>query len=224
VRQVWLFDIDGTLITTGGAGEHAARLAMQSEFGTSPHSGEIWFAGRTDRSITSDLFQLHNVEDTPESWRRFQRAYLEHLRRLLPQKSGRVLPGVLGLLDYLRQQPVLLGLVTGNVRDAARVKLQHFQIDDFFTFGGFGDEHHDRQDVARTALELARSQLAGDLDPRDVCVVGDTPNDVHCGRAIGARTLAVATGSYTRLELIDAGPDVLLDDLTDLERVRSIMG
>jgi phosphoglycolate phosphatase-like HAD superfamily hydrolase len=221
--EVWLFDIDGTLILTDGAGEHAARLAMQSAFGAAPDSGSVHFAGRTDRSITSDLFELHQVDDTPESWHRFQQAYLEHLRRLLTPQRGRVLPGVVALLERLAATPALIGLVTGNVQDAAHLKLRNYQIDGFFQFGGYGDDHHDRNDVARTAFEQAQSYLGGDLDPQQVIVVGDTPNDVRCGQAIGARTIAVATGSCDRQQLLEVKPDLVMDDLMDCDRLRSLL-
>ena len=142
---------------------------------------------RTDRAILTDLFRQHGIAWTASNWQRFQQCYLRHLPRYLQQRAGQVLGGVRELLGQLRgREGTHVGLLTGNIRAGARQKLQHFQLWDDFAFGGFGDDHLSRDDVAREALQNARRQLQISGDPSDVWVIGDTPSDVQCGRAIGA--------------------------------------
>lgn len=213
---ICLFDIDGTLLNSGGAGKAALEGAFTAEFGL-PVAHRIPYAGRTDRAIIRDLLRFHEVEDSPANTRRLLECYLSHLPRTLHANQGRVLPGIHRLLDWLRESGTFhLGLLTGNVRAGARAKLGHFGLFDRFAFGGFGDEHFDRDDVAREAFANARQHL-GDHVARDrVWVIGDTPLDVQCARAIGARVVAVATGTHSVEHLTEAKPDLVLRDLSDL--------
>jgi len=213
---VCLFDIDGTLISSGGAGKAALEAALADEFGVTHLIEKLKLSGRTDRAIIRDLFRMHVIDDTPENLRRLIAAYLVRLPECLRRSAGRVLPGVAELLLRLRDRDdVLVGLLTGNVRDGARVKLGHFGLFEHFAVGGYGDRHFDRDDVAREALANVRRVLNGTADPRRIWVVGDTPLDVRCARAIGARAAAVCTGWHDRDELAGCGPDVLLTDLSD---------
>ncbi len=214
--HVCLFDIDGTLILSGGAGKAALEAALASEFGIAKVIDKLDLSGRTDRAITTDLFRLHVIEETPENRRRLVGAYLHHLPRCLATHGGRVLPGIAALLECLRARgDVAVGLLTGNIRAGARVKLGHFGLYDHFAFGGFGDEHLDRDDVAREALAEVQRHHNGAVRPERIWVVGDTPLDVRCARAIGARAVAVATGWHSREELAAHRPDLLLADLSD---------
>jgi phosphoglycolate phosphatase-like HAD superfamily hydrolase len=216
--HVCLFDIDGTLISSGGAGKAALEAALASEFGISKLIGKLELSGRTDRAITRDLFALHTIEETPRNWQRLLDAYLAHLPACLTATAGRVLPGIAALLDQLHvRDDVLVGLLTGNVRSGARVKLGHFGLFDYFTVGGFGDHHFDRDDVAREALAEVQRHLDGRACPERIWVVGDTPLDVRCARSIGARAVAVCTGWHSRDELAAHEPDLLLTDLADPE-------
>src|SRR5207302_7838486 len=130
--------------------------------------------------------------------------------------KGRVLPGIADLLAHLRQRDqVAVGLLTGNVRAGAQVKLGHFGLFEHFSFGGFGDHHFDRDDVAREALAAVRAHVHPEVTPDRIWVIGDTPLDVRCARAIGANVLAVATGTHTLAELAAAAPDLVLKDLSD---------
>jgi phosphoglycolate phosphatase len=213
---VCLFDIDGTLISSGGAGKAALEAALAEEFGVTHLIEKLQLSGRTDRAIIRDLFNMHVIEETPENLRRLTAAYLRRLPASLERNAGCVLPGVAELLVQLRgRKDVLVGLLTGNVRDGARVKLGHFGLHDHFTVGGFGDHHFDRDDVAREALSEVKRVLNGVADPDRIWVVGDTPLDVRCARAIGARAVAVCTGWHSREELADHAPDVLLTNLSD---------
>jgi phosphoglycolate phosphatase-like HAD superfamily hydrolase len=218
-----LFDIDGTLIHSGGAGGQALKDAMISEFGIEAPA-DVPVLGRTDRGIVRDLFAAHGIEHSDESWLRFVRAYLAHLPSRLPERQGRVLAGVAELLAELAtREHLALGLLTGNTRDGARVKLEYFRLYQYFRFGGYGDLHFDRDDVAREAFGAARLHVGDVLTAERVVVIGDTPLDVRCARAIGAVAVAVCTGGHTRDELEASQPDLLLDDLSDCGRLNHLL-
>lgn len=216
--QILLFDIDGTLLNTGGAGQRSMELALQTMFSVAKETKGIPAAGRTDRAIVSDLFAYHDIEETPEVWETFQEIYFGHLVEVLPTLPGQTLSGVDRLLASLSERDdVALGLLTGNFQRGAQLKLGHFQLDHYFGFGGFGDHHHDRDDVARAAMQAVIKHQQADVDPANVWVIGDTPFDVRCGRAIGARTVAVATGSFEGDELSESQPDHLFNDFSDTD-------
>ena len=218
-----LFDIDGTLINTGGAGGTALREAFCTAFDI-VEPADVPFAGRTDRGIGSNLFREHRIEDSETNWEKLRAGYLERLPRHLADRQGRVLQGVAALLGRLGElSGVAIGLLTGNTAHGARIKLTHYGLYEHFAFGGFGDEHRHRNDVAKVALEQAQRQANSHGGPESVWVIGDTPLDVECARAIGAQVVAVATGSHTAEQLADAKPDVLLDDLADTERVLQLL-
>jgi len=218
--HIVLFDIDGTLIASGGAGKAALEMALAQEFGVTHLIDKLQLSGRTDRAIIADLFRLHALDDTPENRQRLIAAYLRNLPESLATRGGRVLPGIAVLLEKLgRRQDVAVGLLTGNVRAGARVKLGHFGLYDHFAFGGFGDHHLDRDEVAREALTEVERRFNGRHSPERIWVIGDTPLDIRCARAIGAQAVAVATGWHSEEELMAHGPDLLLTDLEDAEQL-----
>ncbi len=224
--HVCLFDIDGTLLNTGGAGAAAMEAAIRQEFGsTRPVSG-VPFAGRTDRAITADIFAFYGIDLTDAAREAFIAAYLRRLPAELDGRPGLILPGVAELLARLHgRDDVTLGLLTGNLLEGARTKLAYYGLAEHFDFavGGFGDSHLDRDDVARAAWAAVRERHRPvDLSLERVWVIGDTPADVRCGRAIGAKVLAVATGHYARAELEAAAPDELADDFSDAESILSL--
>jgi phosphoglycolate phosphatase-like HAD superfamily hydrolase len=213
--HICLFDIDGTLIASGGAGKAALEAALASEFGLSQAIEKLELSGRTDRSILADLLRLYRL-DHDAAARRLTNAYLTHLPAQLAAGAGRILPGILSLLDHLQgRRDVALGLLTGNIRAGARIKLSHFGLWEYFAFGGYGDEHVDRNDVAHEALREAHRHLNGNVRMERIWVIGDTPLDIRCARAIGARVLAVATGWHAPSELAAHTPDLLLESLED---------
>ena len=161
------------------------------------------FAGRTDPSIVREMFTRHGIADTTENFQKFFDAYVFWLDNFLDQIDGRVLPGVHAWIRALRamQQPPLLGLLTGNVRLGAQIKLRHYELWHHFSTGGFGDDSEDRCKIAAIARDRGGHLLNRDLQGEDVLVIGDTPQDIQCGQAIGARTLAVGTGIYECEEL-----------------------
>jgi phosphoglycolate phosphatase-like HAD superfamily hydrolase len=214
--HICLFDIDGTLVSSGGAGKAAMEAALRSEFDAAASADGVPFSGRTDRGILRDLFIRNGIEETAENSRRFLTSYLDHLPRTLACHPGKVLAGVGSLLARLdARSDVWLGLLTGNVREGARLKLSHFELFHYFRAGGFGDEHLHRDDVAREALTELRSHLGDHARQDRIWVIGDTPFDVQCARAIGARVAAVATGWHPVEELAECRPDLLLADLSD---------
>lgn len=214
--QILLFDIDGTLIRSGGAGKAAMEDALRSEFGLVQIQDGVPYSGRTDPSISRDLLSVHDLDPSHENIERLKAAYLRLLPSCLKRFQGIVLPGIRRLLDRLRfADNVAVGLLTGNVRDGARCKLSHYGLWDYFSFGGFADGINDRDDVAREALVETVRQLGTEVDPRNVWVIGDTPLDVKCARAIGARSVAVATGWNSVAELTEAKADWVMPDLQD---------
>lgn len=221
--HVCLFDIDGTLLHSGGAGKAAIEVALTEDFGVELRV-QVTYSGRTDRAIARDLLRHHGIEPTTENWQRLVRGYLERLPLSLTTNQGKVLPGISALLEQLaRVDRVAVGLLTGNIRAGARIKLGHFDLYHHFAFGGFGDEHYERDDVAREALAAVGAHLSGRHSPDRIWVIGDTPLDVQCARAIGARAVAVATGWHSLDELRATGPDLLLPDLSDPAPLLSLL-
>lgn len=224
MKHVCLFDIDGTLLNTGGAGQLAMERALEAEFGVKGPYHDIPSAGRTDKAITTDLFAFHNMRLSQSEWDRFLAAYFRVLPQTLAERIGLVLPGIVDLLNALAERgDVALGLLTGNFRRGAQLKLQHYDIHAHFEFGGFGDDHFDRDDVARAALKDTIRFLRREVNPADVWVIGDTPSDIKCAHAIGARAIAVATGIYSQDQLNSAGPDYLFDNFSEHQTFVSLL-
>lgn len=211
-----LFDIDGTLVRTGGAGVRAFGRAGELVFRVQDGARRLQFPGRTDRSLLREFLSNHGLAETPEAISGFFDSYVFLLDHYLGVAQGRLCPGVEPFLDALEQQPAppVLGLLTGNIRLGAEIKLRHFGLWHRFKLGAFGDDHEDRNVLAALALRRAQALLGNDLSPRDVLVVGDTVHDIGCARAIGARVLAVATGGDSMAALEAARPDWLAADLT----------
>ncbi len=179
-------------------------------------SADVPFSGRSDRAIALELMRLHGVEPTAEHWHQFVESYLKHLEITLPKCVGELMPGVTGLLDALeRHDRVLVGLLTGNLRSGAARKLSHYGLAHHFKFGGFGDLWTDRNAIASEAREQARYHARGKLD--GVMVIGDTVHDISCARSIGACAVAVPTGNTPADKLREEMPDILVEDLTDME-------
>ncbi len=217
---ICLFDIDGTLISSGGAGRAALEQALASAFGIEYAIDRMLLGGRTDRAIVHDLFQTHAIADTSANRQRLAEAYLRHLPDCLERCGGKVLPGVVELLCLLRERGnTVLGLLTGNTREGAQAKLGHFGLNHYFALGGYGDDHHDRDDVARSVLVEVQRLHGAKVHLEQVWVIGDTPLDIRCARSVGARSAAVATGWHEAAELAQHRPDVLVEDLGDPQRV-----
>lgn len=216
VIRLVLFDIDGTLIQTEGAGRKAFDRAFLLEFEVENAAADINFAGRTDTGILNDFFSAHGIPPSPENFRRFFRSYTHFLDYFLSQTKGQTLPGVNGLLrDILgmNDRPAI-GLLTGNIRLGAQIKLRYHQLWHFFETGAFGCEHSDRNEIARIAHQRGTRFTDRDLSGEEILVVGDTTRDIDCANAIGARSLAVGTGGASLAELRDHNPTWAVEDLT----------
>lgn len=211
-----LFDIDGTLIRTGGAGMAAFTLTGEQAFGVLNGTGHMKFAGRTDTSLVREFFVSHGLETNDANVTRFFEHYLSILGETLAAYQGAPCAGVEAFLEGLSSlsQPPRIGLLTGNIRRGAEIKLRHFGLWGWFEMGAYGDDHEDRNQIAHVALRRGRELLGEDLQPDELLVVGDTPRDVECGRAVGAKVLAVATGGASHEDLQASQPDWLVGDLT----------
>lgn len=214
--RVILFDIDGTLITTGGAGKRAFGQACEETLGIPKATDTIQLGGRTDLGIAREILQAHHLQPRPEAIQQTFEAYLRHLAENLNDGQSRILPGVIKLIEDLKQlpQPPTLALLTGNLARGAQIKLHHLNLWQHFAWGIYGDHHPQRNALAHDALKMAREKIDPALSPAQILIIGDTIRDIQCARAIGARVLAVTTGEATREELTRHHPDLLLDDLT----------
>lgn len=203
-----LFDIDGTLILSGGAGEKAFGRVCATEFNVPDSTRQLHFAGRTDPSIVRDFFTQNRIEPSRENFQRFFDSYVFWLDHLLGQLDGRVLPGVGAWIRELQKmpQPPLIGLLTGNIRLGAQIKLSHYQLWEAFQMGGFGDDHEDRNEIAAIARDRGSRMLNRKLRGEEILIIGDTPRDIACAQAIGAKVIAVATGSYSPEQLTPHQP------------------
>lgn len=218
-----LFDIDGTLVHTGHAGTKAFARTFAHVFGLKHGSERINFAGRTDVSLVREFFRLHGVPESRENFQQFFENYVFWLEQILGDSAGRECVGVRPFIEELLAlpQPPMIGLLTGNIQLGAEIKLRHFGLWEYFVMGGFADDHEERNHIAVAALQRGRRALDDHLQPGEVVVIGDTPHDVRCGKFIGARTLAVATGGATLAELQPHQADWTVPDLAHL-RAREV--
>lgn len=220
-----LFDIDGTLLLSGRAGMRAMTRAFRDSFGVDRAFEGTHFGGRTDSFLVSHALQTAGLPDTPENHERFKAAYLPRLAEEIEQPgTGHkgLMPGARELLDALSDCPdVYLALLTGNYRDAAAIKLTHFEIFDYFEWGAFSDDAPDRNALVPIARARAETYDVPAAALERIIVIGDTPHDIACAKSGGARSIAVATGGYSMEDLRAAGADDVVADLSDTEAVVS---
>ncbi len=212
---VALFDIDGTLISTGGAGARSWLHAFDKLYGIPADIGRFSDAGETDPTVARKTFEAAiGREPSEEELARLFAAYLYRLSEEVASSSGyHVLEGVVDLLTTLSDAGTMLGIVSGAMEGAARVKLGRGDLNRFFVFGGYGSDSSDRAELTQAAVDRASMLHGHAIDPRAICVVGDTPLDVAAARAVGAVAVAVATGKYSVKELVAAGADHVLPTL-----------
>lgn len=213
-----LFDIDGTMIQSDGAGGMAFGRAFGTLFNLPEGAETLDFAGRTDSSLFQEFLDNHSIKGSEDLEFSFFHVYTHWLGEILPQVEGAVLPGVNGLLNEFvaTDARVQLGLLTGNTRLAAEVKLRHFDLWRGFKLGAFGDDHACRNELACIAERRARQRMGDSLRSEEILIIGDTPRDVECARYIGAKSLAVATGRFDLHALQDSGPTRTVQMLTDI--------
>lgn len=216
--ELVLFDIDGTLIQTGGAGVKAFGRAFQSAFKIERATDGLQFAGRTDTGLARQIFVRSGIDPSPENLKRFFDSYVFWLDAFLNELEGRICPGVRQFVRRWKSlaQPPVLGLLTGNIRLGAEIKLRHFGLWELFQIGAFADDHENRNEISVIAHQRCSTVLGKPLSGEQILVVGDTPLDIECARAIRARTLAVATGGFSLDELKSHHPDWAVKNLEEI--------
>jgi phosphoglycolate phosphatase-like HAD superfamily hydrolase len=225
-KKLLLFDIDGTLLLSAGAGRRAILKAIEQYVSDLEPLQGIRFDGKTDPQIVAELFEAGGDPEPAEPARitRVLDRYVSLLEQELtgPEHGAASMPGVPELLDELSRTTAVLGLLTGNVVPGARLKLRAARIDcDQFVVGAYGSDHALRAELPPIAAKRAEPWFGRIPGGTEVVIIGDTPADVACAASIGARTVAVATGGYSEAELADAGADAVLPDLSDLARARA---
>lgn len=224
--QVLLFDVDGTLLLSGGAGKRGMDRAFEKLFGVKQALNGVPLAGFTDRHIFRNVCSQHGLPCTEETHDAFKQYYIEYLQEEIraenPEKY--LLPGVENLLNLLsRQEDVKLGLLTGNYAETAKIKLGHFSIDHFFAFGAYGDDAEEREKLLPFAMQRFKELTGTDVPQKHVWVIGDTPRDVSCAKPHRVRTIAVMTGFFSKESLAKENPDYILRDFQDPEKVLQII-
>ncbi|MDP0491624.1 MAG: HAD family hydrolase [Verrucomicrobiota bacterium JB023] len=212
-NSLWLFDIDGTLVDTGGAGMSALVDATREVFGSD--GPELDLAGATDSGLLIGIYRAFERDADDETTALFYERYLEHLEQNLadPCFGGRPLEGATSLLAEMEEAGYHKGLLTGNIAAGAEAKMRAYGMAHHFRFGAFGDDHHERDRLGPIALERAEREFGKAFAAKDVFVIGDTPKDIRCAKAIDAKSVAVATGRFTFDELKQAGADLVLESL-----------
>ena len=225
--RILLFDIDGTLLITGGSGSAALQLALKDICGLRNGMEGIAPHGRTDWEILSEALQRNGAgEELSDALRSsLFSCYASLLEKeiLSGQRDFVVLPGVREFLVRLSLEPqFLLGLATGNIEEGARIKLEHADLMHYFSFGGYGSDAENRTEVIEIALSRGREKIQP-REPEAVFVIGDTPRDIIHGRQAGARILAVASGFYSLKELEDCQPDLAVESLEQTDLLLSFL-
>lgn len=225
---VLLFDIDGTLITTGGVGKRALERVFDEAFGRGDVFREFRLDGMTDRAIVRAGLLAAGRPATGEEIDRVLAAYVEILEREVARadpREYRLHAGMQQAVDEARSHGhIALGLGTGNIREGARVKLTRVGIYHRFSFGGFGSDHEDRTELIRIGAERGAARLGVPLAECRVVVIGDTPKDVAAAKGIGAEAVGVATGHFSVEQLARAGADRAFRDLDERGAIRALIG
>jgi phosphoglycolate phosphatase-like HAD superfamily hydrolase len=216
--KLLLFDIDGTLVLTGGAGIRALNRACRQVAGIHNAMEGIRPHGKTDPAIVREIFQSRGanakVSHSADIVDQILDAYVDFLpEEVRSSRTYRILPGIVSFLEAFRGHPNLaLGLATGNVEKGARIKLERGNLNSYFRFGGFGSDAEKRAHLVRCAAENGFRCCGQTIAPEDIFVIGDTPRDIEAGREAGFRTVGVATSDYTREQLEEAGADLAISD------------
>ena len=227
IRKMLLFDIDGTLLLTGGIGAIAFNQVFQEIFGIEDAWGDCIPDGKTDPALVQEIAQARLGRDLSDAeYQNFCRRYLDLFDRgIQSAPKFHLMPGVPELLSALSQRhEIILGVATGNFEQAAWSKLERGRIRHYFRFGGFGSDSAHRHELTRRAMVRGHEIIGRQLDPGDVMVVGDTLWDIRAGKYLGARTVGIATGRYSTDDFKAESPDFIFSDLSDLKGFLKILG
>jgi len=220
-----LFDIDGTLISTDGAGRASLDRAMEELFGIAHGFAGISFAGKTDIKIIREGLEKFDLRARDDLIQILLDRYLEHLREEVSSGKGHVKKGVKKLLSTLRDAgDIYLGLLTGNVEAGARLKLNPFGLNEFFPVGAFGSDSEDRNCLLPFACQRLLESTSIEMNYQRCVVIGDTPSDVECAQIHRASAIAVATGTYTLVQLQETTADLIVPDLSNIEHIMEWIG
>ncbi|MCX8031071.1 MAG: HAD hydrolase-like protein [Thermodesulfovibrionales bacterium] len=223
--RVILFDIDGTLVDTGGAGSRALNLAFKEYFSIENAFKGINMSGKTDPQIIRECLIIHKLPTDNKVFRDIIQLYLNILTREIYNNKRRTMPGVREALNTLsyNNNSYCLGLLTGNIEEGARIKLSVFDFNKYFPFGAFGSDDEDRNKLLPFATKRFQLLYGKEIDYSNCIIIGDTPRDIACAKPYGAYCLAVATGYYSVNELKEAGADEVMEDLSDTEKFLKIL-
>jgi phosphoglycolate phosphatase len=219
-----LFDIDGTLIDSGGAGKRSLNLAFEELFSVRDAFSTVSMAGKTDSQILGEACALHGVDSGNGVVPQFYRTYIRHLNEQIGKGKGHVKPGLREALEILKdRKDFVLGLLTGNIEEGAAIKLGHFGLWSYFVTGAFGSDEEDRNKLLPIAVEKLFRRISVSVPPGNCVVIGDTPRDVACAKPYGAFSVGVATGPYSAEALSAAGADVVFEDLSDTKSFLTVL-
>jgi phosphoglycolate phosphatase-like HAD superfamily hydrolase len=226
-KKFLLFDIDGTLIRTGGAGKHSMERAFEVVFGVSNGFSGIHMMGRTDPAILEEALLNHGISGDETLRKRYRDLYFRilEIEIPMPRKNKRICAGVVPLLKRLKKDPrLILGLLTGNWRQSAYIKLRHFHLDRYFKTGAFADDSGQREELIPLAISRLTEETGVKIGTGDVVVIGDTPLDIRAALPHGAKVIGVATGIHSQARLQSEQPHAVIADLTRWDEAAPLVG
>ncbi|MFC1850322.1 HAD family hydrolase [candidate division CSSED10-310 bacterium] len=218
--KLLLFDIDGTLISSGGAGTTSMTKAFHELFLIPDGFRSVSMAGNTDPLILQEALSKHGLKKSVEKIKQFQSLYFALLQKEIekPCPGKRIMPGIVQILENLQNNSsVVCGLLTGNWRGGAMIKLSYFKLASYFSLGAFADDSPHRQNLVPFAMKRVKSMIGQDIVPENIYVIGDTPLDIACATPHAVKTIAVATGSYSLEQLLPHKPDLHFPDFSKYE-------
>ncbi len=222
-KKLILYDIDGTLVDTGGAGTRSMNYAFHRLFGIEDAFRAIPMAGKTDFQIMREGLKAHGLPYMDGNVEKMMNGYIEFLEKEIDNPHKHLMPGIMESLQLLKEMEMSLGLLTGNLEKGASIKLGAFGIKNYFLDGAYGSDDEDRDKLLPVAIKKFAAK-GHEYNAKDCVVIGDTPRDVQCAKVHGANCIAVATGPYSKTELLNTDADIVLDSMEDSEQYMRFLG